>query len=69
MAEANERFFALRRMGSDWVGNPELDPARNTGVDAAVTFDRAGLHLEASGYLSRVDDFMPCVRPRACTWS
>jgi hypothetical protein len=23
VAEANERFFALRRMGTDWVGNPD----------------------------------------------
>jgi len=58
VAEANERFFALQRAGSDWVGNPVLEPARNTGVDASVSFDRAGLRVEASGYFSRVADFI-----------
>jgi Outer membrane receptor proteins, mostly Fe transport len=26
--DAQERYFALRRMGTDWVGNPELKPSR-----------------------------------------
>jgi iron complex outermembrane receptor protein len=56
VAEANERFFALRRMGTDWVGNPALAPARNSGVDLSLSFQRPRLTLTASGYLDAVHD-------------
>jgi len=58
VAEANERFFSLRRMGSDWVGNPELAPARNTGADVSVTWRRAGAQVSATAYLSAIDGFI-----------
>jgi iron complex outermembrane receptor protein len=60
--DARERFFALRRMGSDWVGNPELAPSRNTGADAAVTFRHHGLLVESSLYLNQVGDFVTVLR-------
>jgi hypothetical protein len=50
VAEANERFFALRRMGTDWVGNPDLAPARNTGVDVSMSVQRPRYTLAANGY-------------------
>jgi iron complex outermembrane receptor protein len=39
-----ERYFALKRMGNDWVGNPALQPTRNTGLQAGATY-RHGLAL------------------------
>jgi iron complex outermembrane recepter protein len=33
-----ERYFTLKRTGSDWVGNPELLPTRNIGVDMKATW-------------------------------
>ena len=45
--EATERYLALRRMGTDWVGNPALEPSRNTSLDAAATFTRAGFRVDA----------------------
>ncbi|HSD26767.1 MAG TPA: TonB-dependent receptor, partial [Vicinamibacteria bacterium] len=56
--EANERYLALRRMGSDWVGNPELVPSRNTGLDATVGFTRAGFRLDLGLYANRVSDYI-----------
>ena len=56
VAEANERFFALRRMGTDWVGNPTLAPARNTGVDLSLSFQRPRLTLTASGFVNAIHD-------------
>jgi iron complex outermembrane receptor protein len=56
--EATERYLALRRMGTDWVGNPSLDPSRNTALDASATFTRAGFRLEAGVYRSRVADYV-----------
>jgi iron complex outermembrane recepter protein len=56
--DANERYFALRRMGSDWVGNPELSPSRNTGVEIQARYERAGAALSASLFWNHVDDFI-----------
>jgi iron complex outermembrane receptor protein len=56
--EANERYLALRRMGTDWVGNPDLEPSRNTSLDAAFTFTRAGFRLDLGLYRSRVADYI-----------
>ena len=33
-----ERYFALKRMGSDWVGNPALQPTHDTGIQAGVNY-------------------------------
>ena len=56
--EATERYLALRRMGTDWVGNPDLVPSRNTGVDAAVCFTRAGFRFDLGLYTSHVADYV-----------
>jgi iron complex outermembrane receptor protein len=56
--EANERWLALSRMGTDWVGNPGLAPARNTAVDVAGGFTRAGFRVDLGLYASRVSDFI-----------
>ncbi len=56
--EPSERYFSLRRMGSDWVGDPSLRPVRNTGVDAALAWRGARATLRASVFASKVDDFI-----------
>ncbi len=58
VAEGNERFFGLRRMGADWVGNPGLEPTRNTGVDGSVTIDGRGHSLSVNAYVNRVDSYV-----------
>ncbi len=58
VAEANERFFALRRMGTDWVGNPDLAPSRNTGVDVSATVQRPRATVTANAYINRIDDYV-----------
>jgi iron complex outermembrane receptor protein len=45
-------------MGTDWVGNPDLVPSRNTGVDAAIGFTRAGFRFDLGLYASRVSDYI-----------
>lgn len=57
-AEASERYLALRRMGSDWVGNPGLVPSRNTALDLALGITHAGFRLDAGLYRSRVADYV-----------
>jgi iron complex outermembrane receptor protein len=56
--EASERYLALKRMGTDWVGNPDLVPARNTAVDVAAGYARAGFRVDLGLYASRVSDYI-----------
>jgi iron complex outermembrane receptor protein len=56
--EPQERFLALRRSGSDWVGNPLLSPSRNTGVEGNATFRKNRLFLASSLYFYGVQDFI-----------
>jgi iron complex outermembrane receptor protein len=58
LPEATERYLALKRMGTDWVGNPDLVPSRNTGLDAAIGFTRAGFRVDLGLYANRVDDYV-----------
>lgn len=59
--DARERYFALKRMGTDWVGNPLLKPSKNTGLDAGVSFRHQSLLLESSLYLDYIDDYISVV--------
>jgi iron complex outermembrane receptor protein len=45
--DPQERFFALRRMGSDWVGNPFLEPTANTGLELGASWRTSVLFLNA----------------------
>ena len=56
--EASERYYALKRMGSDWVGNPDLAPSRNTGLDLSASYRGAGFFTSASVFADRVADFV-----------
>jgi iron complex outermembrane receptor protein len=56
--EATERYLALRRMGTDWVGNPDLVPSRNTGLDATVGYSRGGARLQLDLFASRVASYV-----------
>lgn len=54
--EPQERWFSLRRMGSDWVGNPRLAPSRNTALDLGASFRARGLQLSANLFAGSVAD-------------
>ncbi|MDP1570585.1 MAG: TonB-dependent receptor [Vicinamibacterales bacterium] len=58
VAEPNERFFALRRMGTDWVGNPDLAPSRNTGIDLTAALDGGGRALTVNVFANRLHDYV-----------
>jgi iron complex outermembrane recepter protein len=59
--DARERYFALKRMGMDWVGNPALEPSRNSGFDGSVSFRRQGLLIESNLYLDYINDYISVV--------
>lgn len=56
--DPQERFFALQRMGTDWVGNPALRSTRNTETDLGLTFHRRRLTIRPTLFHSRLHDFV-----------
>ena len=56
--DARERYFALRRMGGDWVGNPELDPPVATGGQLGVNWNLGTGFVNASLWVDSVDGFI-----------
>jgi iron complex outermembrane receptor protein len=56
--EPSERYFALKRMGSDWVGNPGLLRSRNNGIDGTVALRYRGIFLDAGIFHNWVSDFV-----------
>lgn len=56
--DARELFFSLRRMGSDWVGNPALKPARNTGLSVNASYRKGSFYLSGRVFHDRVDDYI-----------
>ena len=56
--DARERYFALKRMGGDWVGNPELAPPVATGANLDLTWNAGGGLLTASAWTERVDGYV-----------
>ena len=59
--DASERYFGLRRAGSDWVGNPLLKPAKNTGLDSRVSFRRNSLLISSGFYFYAIRDFITVI--------
>lgn len=53
--EPEERWFSLKRMGSDWVGDPGLEPSRNTAVDLGASVRAGRAQLTVNVFASRVD--------------
>lgn len=56
--DARERYFALKRMGSDWVGNPDLDVSRNSGVNASLSYQTGAFLLKGDAFWNGVHDFI-----------
>lgn len=56
--DAEERYVALRRANSDWVGNPNLDPPQNTELDLAFDWTKGSFTSKATVFYSYVTDFI-----------
>ena len=56
--EPNERYFALRRAGTDWVGNPGLRPSRNTGADLNAHLEGARVRADVALFVNAITDFI-----------
>lgn len=56
MPDPRERYFGLRRMGADWVGNPDLDPVRDTGLSLQGSWRGPGVWISVALFSDRLDD-------------
>jgi len=56
--DARERYFGLKRMGGDWVGNPELAPPVSTGGELGITWNAGGGFVSASAWTDQVDGYI-----------
>ena len=56
--DARERYFGLRRMGSDWVGNPGIDPPKSTAAEALLTWSGGAGVLTAAAWSDWVDGYI-----------
>ncbi len=60
-----ERYFALKRAGSDWVGNPGLLPTRNTGADLKATWHFRMGSLSSTVFYQSLADWIALInQPR-----
>ena len=68
VADPVEKFYALQRKGTDWVGNPDLNPSRNTGIDAGIATHFRGLFVGGSVFYNWIADYIQVLdRPRINT--
>jgi iron complex outermembrane recepter protein len=56
--EPTERFYALRRAGADWVGNPRLAPSRTSGAELAYRIEAARVRVVGALFASHVADYV-----------
>jgi len=56
--DPRERYFGLRRMGGDWVGNPELDPPRADGAELGFNWSHGSAVVTATAWADRVDGYV-----------
>jgi iron complex outermembrane recepter protein len=59
--DGQERYFALRRMGSDWVGNPTLVPMRNSALELGARHAGERVSGEIAIWAARLDDAVTLV--------
>jgi iron complex outermembrane receptor protein len=54
--DPQERYFGLKRSGSDWVGNPFLRPTKNTGVEMNLAYRVGRLFLNGNVHRDALAD-------------
>ena len=56
--DPGERFTVLKRKGTDWIGNPNLEPTRNSEADAGFQYRDRRLMVRPTLYYSRLNDYI-----------
>lgn len=58
LPDPEERYYAVKKMGSDWVGNPLLAPTRNNEADLGLNVRGKHFTLRPTLFYSRLDNFI-----------
>jgi len=58
LPDPEERYYGLKRMGGDWVGNPNLRPTRNNEVDLGINLRNQYFSLRPTLFYSRLHNFI-----------
>lgn len=58
LPDPQERYSSLKRMGSDWVGNPQLPPTQNTEADLGINYSGGRFQLRPTVFYSHLTDFI-----------
>ena len=61
LPDPEERFYASKKMGSDWVGNPTLAPTRNNEADIGINWRNRHFSLRPTLFYSRLSDYVAIV--------
>jgi len=56
--DPQERYFAFKRMGNDFVGDPNLNPTRNTELDFGASYRHRRFTLRPTLFYSRLTDYI-----------
>jgi iron complex outermembrane receptor protein len=64
LPDPEERYYSLKRMGTDWVGNPTLQPTRNNEADLGINLRSRRFSLRPTLFYSRLSNFVT-VRPQS----
>jgi iron complex outermembrane receptor protein len=58
LPDPQERYYAVRRAGTDWVGNPSLPLSRNNEVDLGINIRSRWFTLRPTVFYSRLRDLV-----------
>jgi len=58
LPDPQERYFSLKRMGSDWVGNPSLAPTRNNEIDWGINYRGRRFYVRPTLFFSDLQDYI-----------
>jgi iron complex outermembrane recepter protein len=61
LPDPEERFYAAKKMGSDWVGNPTLASTRNNEADLGINWRSRHFSLRPTLFYSRLSDYVAIV--------
>ncbi|MCP4595591.1 TonB-dependent copper receptor [Neptuniibacter sp.] len=58
-ADATERYIAKNpMMGTDWIGNPQIDPEKHHQIEAVFASSGDNLNWSVTGWYNRVNDYI-----------
>lgn len=62
LPDPEERYYAAKKAGSDWVGNPTLAPTRNDEADLGMNVRSRRFTLRPTLFYSRLSDYVAIIQ-------